>query len=144
MKTISTEINIFNEEGIFSGGEIIYFCNRIENQKAIKLNRSVGNPDTSIFNVFKNDMIEFLVYNHGYVMGLDGDIKSAIILLREIDKAIDESKHFYVSPFQIVENREEFKFTRNQSLNDIAKYLDIICFQRQSFFNIHATFELKM
>ncbi|MGZ7117242.1 MAG: hypothetical protein ACXVHS_07330 [Methanobacterium sp.] len=58
-------------------------------------------------------------------MKIEGTIKEAIILLSELDKIIDKSIEFYISPTQRIENSEQSKYPRGASIAEIAKFLDI-------------------
>ncbi len=68
--------------------------------------------------------LKYIIYDYGYVMKIEGDIKNAIFLLKELDEIIGNDVSFYISPIQRISNSKESKFPRKASVKKIAQFLD--------------------
>jgi len=122
-----TTFYVFNENGIIPREQLKMYCSDF--QEKTKLDFTIQckediNLRSTIFRKYTSGDIEYLVYDHGYVMKVEGGILKAMLVLQEIDNCIDSSVCLYVSPSQRVVNEEESKFTRGASLKVIANFLD--------------------
>lgn len=123
----STTIYIFNENGILKRDELDDFClGLLKNSRLqfdVKEKKDIDLAST-VYKKLLSPELEFIVYDYGYVMKIEGRIREAIILLMDIDSNLDESKTFHVSPSQIVVNMEENNFPRGASMIETAQFLN--------------------
>ncbi len=121
----STEIMVFNENGIMTPKELDSFFEKIK--KIVIDNDHFSLDDESSEHIFKTLLMpsfRFTIYNE-YVMKIEGEVYKAIYLIREIDRFLDKKKAIYISASERIVNDDKCKFKRGkESLIDIAEYLD--------------------
>lgn len=122
-----TTFYIFNEDGLIGGNELEAFCEEFQKRtdSGFKVTKrdSIA-PQSTIYKKFYTEKLEFTLFDHGYVMKVDGDINEAMTLLKDIDLILNKDVLFFVSPSQRVENSIENKFPRGSTANEIAEFLD--------------------
>ena len=131
MDTISKETTlfVFNENGIVPNDDLNNFSNDIQEKSRFKiemLNKNDIDINSTIFKKLSTDGLEFIIYDYGYVMKIEGEIVKALLFLTELDTVIPENIEFFVSPIQAVQNSEDYKFPRNSNVNEVGFFLDKI------------------
>jgi hypothetical protein len=124
---IETIFYIFNEDGIVIGQQLEIFCEEFSKRTAFRfkvLEKEDIDPQSTIYKKFVTENLEYTLYDHGYVMRVEGDIKQAMKLLKEIDSILSSDILLFVSPSQRVENLIENKFPRGLTEKEIAEFLD--------------------
>jgi hypothetical protein len=122
-----TTFYIFNEDGIVSGQQLEIFCEEFSERTAFDfkiLKKQEIDPQSTIYKKFVTKSLEYTLYDHGYVMKVEGDIKQAMKLLKEIDSILSSGILLFVSPSQRVENLAEHKFPRGCTVKEVAEFLD--------------------
>lgn len=122
----NTTVFVFNEDGLIND-DVSGFVTKF--QKGTAFNFSAKSKEdlgemSPIFQKFSLPDLDFTIYNHGYVMELEGSIKIIIYLLEELDCIVDKEKVYYLSPTQRVENLREYLYPRGAKVYEIAKFLD--------------------
>ena len=103
------------------------FCKKFTEKTTFNFNQLEKNdidPSSTVYKKFITNSLELTLFDHGYVMMVEGDIKQSIRLLVEIDEALNRGAVYFISPSQRVENSEESRFPRGASENEIARFLD--------------------
>jgi hypothetical protein len=118
---------IFNEDGIVPGEQLETFCRNFLLKTSFDfkvIKKEEIDPKSTIYRKFTFQSLAYTLYDHGYVMKVEGDIKQAIKLLREVDLILDNKIVFFVSPSQRIENSDANKFPRGATEKEIAEFLD--------------------
>lgn len=126
MDTINTKtvIYIFNEEGIIAPNQLEDFCWSFANNTALNLIPQTIDKESYVYKLFSNRFLNFIIYDHGYVMKMVGEVKQAIYLLKELDEVIEDGISFYLSATQRISNSESCRFPRGTNVKGIAQFLD--------------------
>ncbi|HEY8935590.1 MAG TPA: hypothetical protein VIM75_04820 [Ohtaekwangia sp.] len=122
-----TTFYIFNEDGIFKAQQLEFFCVEFSKRTAFRfrvLEKKDIDLQSTIYKKFVTETLEYTLYDHGYVMKVEGYIKQAMKLLKEIDSILSSDILLFVSPSQRVENLIENKFPRGSAEKEIAEFLD--------------------
>ena len=123
-----TRINVFNETGLLPETEMDNFCRAIaECSKPFNfkvMTKADFEPTSTIFRKFVSPTFECIIYDHGYVIVLEGAIKDAIHFLKLFDETIDPQIIYYLSPAGRMENSDGIPYPRNAEVSQIAKFLD--------------------
>ena len=126
---METTLYIFNENGIISSEALKDFSENIKSQSKYKFrifNKADIEMTSTIFKKFSTEGLEFIIYDYGYLMKLEGEILKVIFFLEELDEIIPDDKVFFLSPIQAVQNSEEYKYPRGATGNIIGAFLDNI------------------
>lgn len=122
MKTV---IYIFNEEGIIIESNLKEFCSNFEKRTSFNFTIQRKTKEvSSVYQLFSKDTLSYTIFDHGYVMKIEGEIKQSIFLLKELDEIIDDEILYFTSPTQRISNSENYKFPRQSSIKEIARFLD--------------------
>jgi hypothetical protein len=124
---IYTEIMIFNENGFINENDLNDLCIKFQKQTSFNFktkSKEDFGPLSTIFREFSIPDLNFIVFLHGYVMEVNGDIKKSMLLLIELDKVIDEHIIYYVSATPRLENSEGAIYPRGAGITEIAQLLD--------------------
>ncbi|MFL5762447.1 MAG: hypothetical protein ACJ77K_00810 [Bacteroidia bacterium] len=123
----TTEVFIFNENGIIKSDGLGNFCSEFQKKSFFRFLKKTKNeisPQSTIFQKFSLPDLDFIVYDYGYVMKIEGEVKIAIEVLHEFDMILDPSANFYISPIQRIDHSESVLFPRGEGIEGIAKLLD--------------------
>lgn len=122
MKTV---IYIFNEEGIIIESNLKEFCSNFEKRTSFNFTIQRKTKEvSSVYQLFSKDTLSYTIFDHGYVMKIEGEIKQSIFLLKELDEIIYDEILYFTSPTQRISNSENYKFPRQSSIKEIARFLD--------------------
>lgn len=124
---MKTTVFIFNENGLIPFESMQAFAEDVQNHSKFKLNvldKSDIDPASTIFKKLVAEGLEFIIYDHGYVLKLEGEIINIILFLKELDKGIPDEIEFFLSPVQAIQNTEENKFPKGANLEQIGVFLD--------------------
>ena len=122
MKTV---IYIFNEEGIIIESNLKEFCSNFERRTSFNFTIQRKTKEvSSVYQLFSKDTLSYTIFDHGHVMKIEGEIKQAIFLLKELDEIINDEILYFTSPTQRISNSENCKFPRQSSIKEIALFLD--------------------
>jgi hypothetical protein len=124
---IETTFYIFNEDGIVVGQQLEIFCEEFFKRTTFKfklLKKEDIDPQSTIYRKLVTETLEYTLFDHGYVMKVEGSIKQAIKLLREIDSILSSDISLFVSPSQRIENSIDNRFTRGSTEQEVAEFLD--------------------
>jgi len=122
-----TQIYIYNENGLINPESIKNFIIEFTRNSMFDFNikwKSDIDPMSTILSEISDDNLELRIYDYGYVLKLEGSLLKTILCLRDFDIFLDENVRFYISPSQIVENKEELLYQRGSKLKDISLFLD--------------------
>ena len=123
---METTVFIFNEDGFIKKDNLIEFKNKFVNESILDWKEKTIEEQATIFFFLMSKNLELTLYNHGYVLKLEGSIIKAIIALTEIDKIVHNEVTYYISPFQRIENNDDFKYPRGGNMKQISEFLDFI------------------
>ena len=124
---INTVFFVYNENGLISISDLEDFCFKFIKTTSLQFRvfmKEEIDPLSTIYKKFSSSNLEFIIYDYGYVLKIEGNIKESIVLLRELDEVLDNSIIFYISPSQRIENCKELEFPRGSSLKQAAQFLD--------------------
>lgn len=124
---METTVFIFNENGLIPSESMQVFTEDVQNHSKFKLNvldKSDIDPASTIFKKAITEGLEFIIYDHGYVLKLEGEIINVVSFLKELDKIIPDEREYFLSPIQAIQNTEENKFPRGANLEQIGVFLD--------------------
>lgn len=122
-----TTFYIFNENGIIEAIDLNRFCSDLIKKTSLNfkvLKKTDIDPKGTVHTLFVNNELELTIYDHGYVIKVEGLIKSSIQLLLEIDQILTQNITFFISPSQRILNSEESKYPRGSNRIDVARFLD--------------------
>lgn len=126
---METVFYVYNTNGFIKSEDLEEFCNVFYNRNYIKFKKlekkDIG-LESTIFKKFSGNNVDLIIYEYGYVLKVEGEIRESIWLLKELDGIIAESLIFYVSPFQRIENISQYEFPRGATEKDVAVFLDKI------------------
>lgn len=129
METLNriTTFFVFNENGLISSHDLDNFCLDIQHKSkhGFKvLSKQDIDPNSTIYKEFYSIELDVVVYDQGYVLRIEGDVRMAIDFLNLLDRVIPNSKEFYVSPVQAIQNNDKFKYPRGVNIEGIGLFLD--------------------
>jgi hypothetical protein len=131
MDTLSKETTLFvyNENGIVPNDDLSNFSNDIREKSRYEIeiqNKNDIDTNSTIFKKLSTEGLEFIIYDYGYVMKIEGEITKSVLFLTELDKVIPENIEFFVSPIQAVQNSENYKYPRGSEIKEASLFLDKI------------------
>ncbi|HYF70097.1 MAG TPA: hypothetical protein VD884_18275 [Ohtaekwangia sp.] len=124
---IETTFYMFNEDGIVVGQQLEIFCEEFLRRTSLKfkvLKKEDIDPQSTIYRKLITETLEYTLFDHGYVMKVEGGIKQAMKLLKEIDSILSSDISLFVSPSQRVENLINNRFPRGSTEKEVAEFLD--------------------
>jgi hypothetical protein len=124
---IETTFYIFNENGIVVGPQLEIFFEEFLKRTSFEfkvLKKEEIDPQSTIYRKLITETLEYTLFDHGYVMKVEGAIKQAMKLLREIDSILGSDISLFVSPSQRVENIIDNRFHRGSTEKEVAEFLD--------------------
>lgn len=124
---IETTFYIFNENGIVVGQQLETFFEEFLKRTSFEfkvLKKEDIDPQSTIYRKLITKTLEYTLFDHGYVMKVEGDIKQAMKLLREIDSILGSDISLFVSPSQRIENLIDYRFPRGSTEKEVAEFLD--------------------
>ncbi|MDJ1470193.1 hypothetical protein [Xanthocytophaga flava] len=77
-----------------------------------------------IFAALLSNRLEFLIYDDLRLMRINGEIKQAIQLLKELDAIIESNVKYYLGSFQKNECDPDCQYPRGINTFEIAQFLD--------------------
>ncbi|MCB0497343.1 MAG: hypothetical protein KDC79_14475 [Cyclobacteriaceae bacterium] len=131
MDTLSKEttLYVYNENGIVPNDDLSNFSNDIREKSRYKIeiqNKNDIDTNSTIFKKLSTKGLEFIIYDYGYVMKIEGEMVKVILFLIELDNVIPKNIEFFVSPTQAVQNNEDYKYPRGSDVKDVSLFLDKI------------------
>ena len=124
---MTSTIYLYNENGLIPKENLPDFCLKIKEKVSFNFNiisKEQSVPASTVFKVFSISDLDFIVYIHGYVMEIEGEIRKMIRLLKELDGCFEKGVVFYVSPIQALENKESQLYPRGSNEQVVAEFLD--------------------
>ena len=124
---MDTKLFAFNENGLISSDALDDFVEDLQSHSRFEFkifNKSDIDTNTTVFKKASLEGLEFIMYDHGYVMKLEGEIVNVIFLLKELDEIIPNDKEFFLSPIQAIRNTQENRYPRGADLQQIGRFLD--------------------
>lgn len=132
---IST-IYLHNENGLLPQKNLPDFCLNFQKETSLNFDivslEQIASP-TTIFKKYVMTDLEFVIYEHGYVMKIEGEARKLITLLIDVDRCLEDHLVLFVSPIQAIENKEDQRYPRGSSEQIVAKFLDRLF--RNSFYS---------
>ena len=125
--SMETTIFIFNENGLIPAENMNAFSNELVANSKFKLNildKSDIDSSSTIFKKALAEGLEFVIYDHGYVLKLEGEIVNVIPFLKELDEVIPNEIEYFLSPIQAIQNIEKNKYPRGASIQQLSFFLD--------------------
>jgi hypothetical protein len=129
-----TLIFIYNENGFIDSESLEHFSLEFAAKSMFDFDikwKSDIDSMSSIFSILCEDDLDLIIYDYGYVLKAEGSILKTILLLRDLDKYLEESIAFYISPTQVVENQNELLYKRGSDLKSISLFLDKLFSNRE-------------
>jgi hypothetical protein len=123
-----TTVYIFDENGIIEDQQLESFCKKFSMRTSFpfkKFNKEDIDSTSTICKKFSSENLEYTIFDYGYVMKIEGDIRQSILLLKELDAVIDSDIIYFVSPSQRVVNSGDCKYPRGASEKEITQFLDV-------------------
>lgn len=124
---IEATFYIFNENGIVVGQQLEIFFEEFLKRTSFEfkvLKKEDIDPQSTIYRKLITETLEYILFDHGYVMKVEGTINQAMKLLREIDSILGSDISLFVSPSQRVENLIDNRFPRGSTEKEVAEFLD--------------------
>lgn len=131
MDTLSKEtiLFVYNENGIVPNDDLSNFSNDIREKSRYEIeiqNKNNIDTNSTIFKKLSTEGLEFIIYDYGYVMKIEGEMVKVILFLIELDNVISKNIEFFISPTQAVQNNEDYKYPRGSNVKDVSLFLDKI------------------
>jgi len=129
-----TQIFIYNENGLIDSDSIKHFSLDFAKKSMFYFDiiwKSDIDPTSTVFSKLVDEDLEFVIYDYGYVLKIEGSLIKTILFIRDLDTYLDKDILFYISPSQIIENKDELQFSRSSKLIDISIFLDKIFFTKE-------------
>ena len=124
---LETTIYVYNENGLLNPEEINFLCDILKEKLSPEFKYQTKDDidaSSSIFFRFSSEKVDFTIYDHGYVMKIEGDVSQSVELVKILNDSMSMEKEIYVSPSQRVVNDPKLRIDRNLNLADTAAYLD--------------------
>lgn len=124
---LETTVYIYNEKGLLNQEEIGLLCNKLKDElpEEFKLysKEEIDNASSICFR-FSSGKVDLTVYDHGYVLKVEGEIFESVKTIKALNDSIPYEKEVFVSPSQRVVNETHLKIKRGLNLLETAVYLD--------------------